>query len=86
MPLGDLVDDLGRDDAAGTGRLGEGELRSGGVTRDSINVVIPNYDNTVNPGIEPLYEAFFNDENARTCKKCGAVHPGKKPPPGWANI
>ena len=30
-----------------------------GVTRDTINVVIPNYDNTVNPGVEKLYEAFF---------------------------
>src|SRR5215813_1234075 len=36
--------------------------------------------------LPPLYEAFFNDEKARTCKKCGALHPGKKPPPGWANI
>ena len=33
--------------------------------------------------LPPLYEAFFNDEKARTCKKCGAVHPGKKPPAGW---
>ena len=30
--------------------------------------------------LPPLYEAFFTDEKARTCKKCGAVHPGKKPP------
>jgi 3-hydroxyanthranilate 3,4-dioxygenase len=36
--------------------------------------------------LPPLYEAFFADEKARTCKKCGAVHPGKKPPPGWAQI
>jgi 3-hydroxyanthranilate 3,4-dioxygenase len=36
--------------------------------------------------LPPLYEAFFNDEKARICKKCGAVHPGKKPPAGWANI
>ena len=36
--------------------------------------------------LPPLYEAFFNDEKARTCKKCGAIHPGKKPPPGWAKI
>jgi hypothetical protein len=28
----------------------------------------------------------FKDENARTCKKCCAMHPGKKPPAGWANI
>ena len=36
--------------------------------------------------LPPLYEAFFNDEKARTCKKCGAIHPGKKPPAGWAKI
>ena len=36
--------------------------------------------------LPPLYEAFFNDEKARTCKKCGAIHPGKKPPAGWAKL
>ena len=36
--------------------------------------------------LPPLYEAFFNNEKARVCKKCGAVHPGKKPPAGWAGI
>jgi 3-hydroxyanthranilate 3,4-dioxygenase len=36
--------------------------------------------------LPPLYEAFFKDEKARTCKKCGALHPGKKPPPNWAGI
>jgi len=36
--------------------------------------------------LPPLYEAFFADERARTCKKCGALHPGKKPPAGWAKI
>ena len=36
--------------------------------------------------LPPVYEKFFADEKARTCKKCGALHPGKKPPPGWANI
>lgn len=33
--------------------------------------------------LPPLYEAFYADARARTCKKCGAVHPGKKPPAGW---
>ncbi|MEA2950119.1 MAG: 3-hydroxyanthranilate 3,4-dioxygenase [Alphaproteobacteria bacterium] len=33
-----------------------------------------------------LDEAFFKDEKARTCRTCGAIHPGKKPPAGWANI
>ena len=36
--------------------------------------------------LPPLYEAFYADERARKCKKCGALHPGKKPPPGWAKI
>jgi 3-hydroxyanthranilate 3,4-dioxygenase len=36
--------------------------------------------------LPPLYEAFFADEKARTCKKCGAVHPGKKPPKGWVTL
>jgi 3-hydroxyanthranilate 3,4-dioxygenase len=36
--------------------------------------------------LPPLYEAFYADASARKCKKCGAVHPGKTPPPGWANI
>jgi 3-hydroxyanthranilate 3,4-dioxygenase len=36
--------------------------------------------------LPPLYEAFYNDEKARTCKKCGALHPGKRPPAGWAKI
>ena len=36
--------------------------------------------------LPPLYEAFYADTDARTCKKCGAVHPGKKPPAGWVKI
>jgi 3-hydroxyanthranilate 3,4-dioxygenase len=36
--------------------------------------------------LPPLYEAFYNNMNARTCTKCGAIHPGKKPPPGWADL
>jgi len=36
--------------------------------------------------LPPLYEAFFADKTARTCKKCGAVHPGKKPPKGWVTL
>jgi 3-hydroxyanthranilate 3,4-dioxygenase len=36
--------------------------------------------------LPPLYEAFYRDKTARTCKKCGAIHPGKTPPPGWAKI
>ena len=34
----------------------------------------------------PLFAAFYADQNARVCKNCGAIHPGKRPPPGWANL
>jgi len=31
-----------------------------------------------------IFDAFDRDMQARTCKVCGAVHPGKgKPPEGW---
>ena len=31
-----------------------------------------------------IYEAFYSSEEARTCPKCGTVHPGKgEPPEGW---
>ena len=34
-----------------------------------------------------VYEAFHADEAARTCKKCGTLHPGKgKPPEGWVAL
>jgi 3-hydroxyanthranilate 3,4-dioxygenase len=36
--------------------------------------------------LPPLYEAFYADTKARTCKNCGALHPGKKPPPGWVKM
>jgi 3-hydroxyanthranilate 3,4-dioxygenase len=36
--------------------------------------------------LPPLYECFYADSAARTCKQCGAMHPGKTPPPGWAKI
>ena len=36
--------------------------------------------------LPPLYEAFYADEKARKCKNCGAIHPGKKPPSGWAKL
>ena len=36
--------------------------------------------------LPPLYDAFYADRNARTCKNCGAVHPGKKPPAGWVAL
>ena len=36
--------------------------------------------------LPPLYEAFFADEEKRTCTNCGALHPGKKPPEGWVKL
>jgi 3-hydroxyanthranilate 3,4-dioxygenase len=36
--------------------------------------------------LPPVYDAFYADANARKCKKCGAVHPGRKPPMGWVKI
>jgi hypothetical protein len=36
--------------------------------------------------LPPLYQAFYAGEKARTCKNCGSVHPGKKPPAGWVKI
>jgi 3-hydroxyanthranilate 3,4-dioxygenase len=33
--------------------------------------------------LPPIYAAFYADEAARTCPNCGALHPGKEPPPGW---
>lgn len=33
--------------------------------------------------LPPLYTAFYADEQARTCRHCGALHPGKEPPKGW---
>lgn len=36
--------------------------------------------------LPPLFEAFYNSTDNRTCDKCGTVHPGKQPPQGWVNI
>jgi 3-hydroxyanthranilate 3,4-dioxygenase len=36
--------------------------------------------------LPPLYEAFYADAEARKCKSCGAVHPGKTPPAGWVKL
>ncbi len=33
--------------------------------------------------LPPLYQAFYDDELARTCPECATVHPGKTPPEGW---
>jgi len=36
--------------------------------------------------LPPLYEAFYANTEARRCKNCSAIHPGKKPPPGWVKM
>ena len=36
--------------------------------------------------LPPLYTAFYENETLRTCQKCGALHPGKSPPPGWVKM
>ncbi|MDJ0652973.1 MAG: 3-hydroxyanthranilate 3,4-dioxygenase [Xanthomonadales bacterium] len=36
--------------------------------------------------LPPLYQAFYQDEAARTCPNCGALHPGKEVPEGWVSI
>ncbi|HMO07832.1 MAG TPA: 3-hydroxyanthranilate 3,4-dioxygenase [Paracoccaceae bacterium] len=33
--------------------------------------------------LPPVYARFYGDPAARTCPSCGALHPGKEPPPGW---
>ena len=38
------------------------------------------------PDSDNPYEAFFNDTAARTCRRCGALHPGKAPPAGWVKV
>jgi len=36
--------------------------------------------------LPPLYDAFYADSRARTCKACGALHPGRTPPEGWVKL
>ena len=36
--------------------------------------------------LPPLFAAFYADKAVRTCRRCGSLHPGKEPPPGWAVI
>jgi len=36
--------------------------------------------------LPPLYQAFYADNEARTCPSCGALHPGKEPPADWVVI
>ena len=36
--------------------------------------------------LPPVYETFYASEDARTCPKCGEIHPGKEPPEGWVAL
>ena len=45
-----------------------------------------NYDMVEGYDELPGLSAFYKDEKARTCPNCGAVHPGKAPPPGWVKL
>lgn len=37
--------------------------------------------------LSKIYEAFHASTEARTCPKCGTIHPGKgKPPEGWVQL
>ena len=36
--------------------------------------------------LPPLFDAFYSDESARTCRGCGALHPGREPPAGWVAV
>jgi len=36
--------------------------------------------------LPPIYQAFYADEKARTCPKCGTIHPGKVAPEGWVKL
>lgn len=42
--------------------------------------------NSITEDLPPLFEAFYEDQSARTCPSCGALHPGKEPPTGWVSI
>ena len=36
--------------------------------------------------LPPLFTAFYNSVEDRTCQNCKTVHPGKEPPEGWAAL
>lgn len=36
--------------------------------------------------LPPLYKAFYDSPEKRTCPHCGALHPGKEPPAGWVTL
>lgn len=36
--------------------------------------------------LPPIFEAFYESTENRTCPSCGTVHPGKEPPAGWVTL
>ncbi len=36
--------------------------------------------------LPPLFDAFYENSDSRTCPKCGTLHPGKEPPQGWVSL
>ncbi len=42
--------------------------------------------NSIVDDLPPLYDAFYNDPQRRTCPECGELHPGKAPPEGWVKL
>jgi 3-hydroxyanthranilate 3,4-dioxygenase len=36
--------------------------------------------------LPPLFTAFYDSVEDRTCNQCGTVHPGKEPPANWVNL
>ncbi|GLX78801.1 3-hydroxyanthranilate 3,4-dioxygenase [Thalassotalea insulae] len=36
--------------------------------------------------LPPVYQNFYQSEQARTCPDCGELHPGKEPPEGWVTL
>lgn len=49
------------------------------VTLDAIDGIVS--------ALPKVYDAFHANVEARTCKKCGSLHPGKgKPPEGWVQL
>lgn len=41
--------------------------------------------NNIVTDLPPLFDAFYENQSARRCD-CGAIHPGREPPAGWANV
>lgn len=36
--------------------------------------------------LPPVFNAFYSDEQARTCPNCDSLHPGRQPPEGWVSV